>query len=247
MDEDYRARIYGQYVKSRERPLAPADVEGLAPRVPYLRQLVARCFPADRDAAVLDVGCGHGALVYVARLMGYRNIVGVDGSPEQVAAAGRLGVPGVVEGDLVETLAAREDCSLDVVVAFDVIEHFTREELLPFVDHVYRVLRPGGRWVVHVPNGDSPFVGAIRYGDITHELAFTRTSLSQLLISSGFHEVAYFEDTPVVHGVKSAVRWGLWKGVRGALRLYLAAETGDTGRDRLLTQNFLAVAMRPEA
>lgn len=244
-DLDYRNRIYAQYVASREVPLAPSSLEGLSPRVPYLRRLVANGFPPDRGARILEVGCGHGALIHVARTLGYRNVMGVDGSPEQVAAASNLGIPGVRLGDLREALAAEPDCSLDAVVAFDVIEHFTRDELLPFTDEVLRVLKPGGRWIIHVPNGESPFVGASRYHDLTHEMAFTRTSLSQLLLSSGFTDTVFTEDQPVVHGVKSAVRWVLWKGIRGLLRAYLAAETGDLGSDRLFTQNFLAIASKP--
>ncbi len=85
---------------------------------------------------------------------------------------------------------------------------------------------------------------AIRYGDLTHELAFTRDSMSQLLLASGYSSVRCFEDEPVPHGVKSAVRWLLWKGIRAGLRLYAAAETGETGRDAVFTRNLLAVAVK---
>jgi len=186
IEDTYRSRTYRHYVESRDRPLAPATLAGLAPRVPSLRCLVRQHFPVDKGVAILDLGCGHGALIHVARELGYRNLRGVDGSPEQVAAARRLGIEGVEAGDLRHVLETQPDASLDVVVAFDVIEHFTRNELLPFVDQVRRVLKPGGRWIIHVPNGESPFFGTIRYGDLTHEMAFTRTSLSQLLLSSGF-------------------------------------------------------------
>lgn len=242
--DTYRTRIYNQYVQARTQVLAPDTLAGLAPRAPFLRRLVREQFPDDRDAAVLDLGCGHGALLHFAREAGYTKLRGVDGSPEQVAAAQRLGIEGVEAGDLLDALAAQADASLDVVIAFDVIEHFTRDELLPFVDHVYRVLKPGGRWIIHVPNGESPFFGAIRYGDLTHELAFTRTSLGQLLLSSGFSDVRCFEDAPVVHGAKSALRWLLWKGFRGVLRLYIAAETGDASNAHIFSQNLLAVATR---
>jgi hypothetical protein len=57
------------------------------------------------------------------------------------------------------------------------------------------VLKPGDRWVLHMPNGNSPFGRPARYRDLTHELAFTRTSLSQLLPSSGFSSVNCFRDT----------------------------------------------------
>jgi len=48
----------------------------------------------------------------------------------------------------------------------------------------------------------------------------------------------------VPHGLKSAVRWALWRCIRGLLRLYLAAETGDTGRDAIFSENLLAVAFK---
>ncbi|MGK2913388.1 MAG: class I SAM-dependent methyltransferase, partial [Porticoccaceae bacterium] len=238
--DTYRSRVYGNYVVAREQPLAPQTLGALMPRAPYLRQLVQQHFPTDKTAAVLDLGCGYGALLHFARELGYTNVRGVDGSQQQVAAALRLGIDGVNEGDLCETLAKQADASLDVVIAFDVIEHFTRDELLPLVDAVARVLKPSGRWIIHVPNGESPFCGVIRYGDLTHELAFTRTSLNQLLLSSGFGRVACFEDAPIMHGAKSTVRWVLWKAFRGLLRLYIAAETGDASRDHIFSQNLLA-------
>ena len=242
--DTYRSRIYTHYVQAREQALAPQTLAGLAPRSHALRRLIEQHFPADKNAVVLDLGCGHGALLHFAREAGYTNLRGVDGSPQQVAAARRLGIEGVEEGDLRDALATQPDASLDVVIAFDVIEHFTRDELLPFVDEVRRVLKPGGRWIIHVPNGESPFFGGIRYGDLTHELAFTRISIAQLLLASGFAEARCFEDQPVVHGAKSAVRWALWQGFRSLLRLYIAAETGDAGGGHIFSQNLMAVARK---
>lgn len=241
---DYRERIYRHYVTARGSELVPQDVAGLASRAPYLRRLIRRHFPENRAAAIIDLGCGHGALLHFLREAGYRHLVGVDRSPEQVAAARRLGIEGVREEDLFETLRELPDRSQDVVVCFDVIEHFRREELLLFAEEVARVLRPGGRWILHVPNGESPFAARMRYGDLTHELAFTRESLGQLCLSCGFSRVACYEDAPVVHGFVSALRYGIWKAIRGLLRLYLAAETGDTGRAAVFSQNLLAVAIK---
>ena len=238
-----RERLYGRYVSSGKAPAAEA-IGDLESRAVYLRRLVERHFPPDRRAPILELGCGHGALVHVARLAGYEDVRGVDVSREQVEAAARLGVAGVVEGDLLETLAGLSPASCQAIVAFDVLEHLARDELLRVVDGVHAALEPGGRFIVHVPNGESPFFGAIRHGDLTHELAFTRDSLAQLLVASGFREVRCHEDTPVVHGAKSAVRWALWKLIRAGLRLYVAAETGDTGRHAIFTRNLLAVALK---
>lgn len=240
----YRSRIYNRYVSARSVPLAPDTINGLKSRAPYIRRLIQRHFPADRGATILDLGCGHGAIVHFAREVGYTNVEGVDGSPEQVAVARQLGIDGINEGDLLKTLAALPAASRDCIVTFDVIEHFTRDELIGLVDHVQRVLKPGGRWIIHTVNGESPFAGRVRFGDLTHELAFTRTSIAQLLLASGFREVRSYEDEPIPHGLKSLIRWVLWKIIRTGLRLYLLAETGDTGRDAIFSQNFLTVAVK---
>ncbi|MGQ0714361.1 MAG: class I SAM-dependent methyltransferase [Gemmatimonadaceae bacterium] len=241
---DYRSRIYDYYVHSRLESLAPPNVEAIRRDGIFLERMVEKHFPPHKNAAILDLGCGYGSLIYHARRAGYVNVVGVDRSPQQVAEAKRLGIEGVTEGDILDYLAATPDETQDVVLTFDVIEHFTRDELLPFVDEVRRVLKDGGLWIIHTPNGESPLSNRIRYGDLTHEQAFTRTSLGQLLLSSGFRSVECYEDTPVVRGAASAVRYLLWKTFRGMLRLYLAAETGNSGGKAIFTQNLLAIAVR---
>jgi len=242
--QDYRQRIYAAYVQARDKPLAPVTLEGLKPRLPYLKQLVRKHFPRDKNARILELGCGHGALLHVLAQFGYENALGVDNSDEQVAAAQALGIRGVERGDVMEKLHSTGNSLLDVVVAFDVIEHFTKPELIPFVDEVHRVLKPGGRWIIHTCNGESPFGMGSRYGDVTHELAFTRISLAQLLMSSGFKYVQCFEDRPVVHGMKSAVRAALWACLRAGLLFYVAVETGALDRQAVFSQNLLAVAIR---
>lgn len=239
---NYRRRIYDAYVNARDVCLAPETLEGLRPRMPYLLDLVSRHFPQDRQAAILELGCGHGALLYTLAQCGYRNARGVDTSPEQVAAAHRLGIGGVKHGDIIDVLKASKPESLDAVVAFDVIEHFNKAELIDLTDEIYHVLRPGGRWIIHTPNAESPFGGRMRYWDYTHEQAFTRTSLAQLVKASGFREVRCFEDKPVVHGLKSGVRRVLWMGIRLGCLFYLAVETGTFDRNAVFSQNILAVA-----
>lgn len=240
---DYRERIYAEYRRASDRTPA-TEAAGFLSRAPYLRAVIRKHLPEDRSASMLDLGCGTGALLYFVREAGYMNVAGVDRSPQQVAEAARLGIPGVTEGDLLETLRALPEASQDAVLAFDVIEHFTREELLALVDEVHRVLKPGGRWVIHTVNAEAPFFGRIRYGDLTHEMAFTTRSLAQLMLASGFRSVSSFEDVPTVHGVKSAVRHLAWRAIRLACRVYLAAETGETGRGAVFSQNFLAVVMK---
>jgi SAM-dependent methyltransferase len=241
---DYRQRIYAAYVRSAPDLTGRTTLADMAPRRPYLSQLVARHFPPARAARILELGCGPGALIHVARAMGYENLAGVDRSPEQVAIAAALGISGVREGELMAALKGAPAESHDAIIAFDVIEHFTKAEILEFVDEVRRVLAPGGRFIVHTCNAESPFFGASFHRDFTHETAFTRHSIAQLLLASGFASVRCFEDRPVPHGARSAVRALLWHAFRAGLRLYRAAETGDTGRDAIFSTDFLAVAVK---
>jgi 2-polyprenyl-3-methyl-5-hydroxy-6-metoxy-1,4-benzoquinol methylase len=238
---DYRQRIFGSYVTTALTPLAPHDLAGLAPRRAQLRRLVLTTFPPSRHAKILDLGCGHGALLHVARECGYVNVMGIDRSREQVQAAQELGISGVVEGDVFDFLSKQPRASYDAFVAFDLIEHFHKGELIDLLDEIHQTLSPGGRLVIHTPNAVSPFFGRVRYGDVTHELAFTPASMAQLLRATGFSGLRFIEDSPAVHGPTSALRALLWHLMRATIQVALAIETGDTTQE-VLSQNMTVVA-----
>jgi SAM-dependent methyltransferase len=242
--DDYRQRIYRHYLEAGAAVPASQKLAEFQGRTPYLERLIQNHFPENKETAILDLGCGAGAWEYVARRLGYGNIVGIDCSPQQVAAARRLGLAGVREDDFLRVLRALEDESQGLVIAFDVLEHFRKDEILEIVDQINRVLTPGGKVIIHTPNGTSPFSGRFGHGDFTHETIFTRNSLAQLLNSCGFSRIECYEDPPVVHGFVSLVRWLLWQVVRGALRFYLAVETGTLDRQEIFTQNLLCVAVK---
>src|SRR6266545_4914563 len=100
-----RKRIYGQYVTARDKPLAPTSIAGLRPRLPFFRQVIRRHFPRNSNAAILELGCGHGAFLYAMHEARYKRVRGVDWADEQVRAARELGIAGVEQGDLMSTLA----------------------------------------------------------------------------------------------------------------------------------------------
>jgi cyclopropane fatty-acyl-phospholipid synthase-like methyltransferase len=201
-------------------------------------------FPADKNARILDLGCGNGTLLYFAREAGYVFIAGVDNSSEQIEEARRLGFREVRQTDIFTFLATVDAESYDAITAFDIIEHLTKSEVLRLADEVYRTLTPGGRWIIHVPNAEGFFGSRIRYADLTHEQAFTRESVEQLARAAGFRSAECFEDAPIAHGLKSVARLFVWKVARGLLRLFLMAETGDAGRKAIFSQNLLALVRK---
>ena len=233
----YRQRVYAEYGDESY----PVQVQ-LESREPYLRWLIKKCFPNDVNCKVLDLGCGNGALLYFLHKSGYINCLGIDISTSQVKSAKELGI-NVTQDDLIEALAAISNETQDVVVTLDVIEHLTKSDLLLFADEVFRVLKVGGRWVVHCPNGDSPFFAAVRYGDWTHEQAFTATSLGQIAKASGFSSINCYEDKIIPHGGKSLVRSILWRFVRLIYSLLGLIETGSRGSS-IHTRNLLSVIIK---
>lgn len=212
--------------------------------MPFLRHMVRRHFPVARDVAILDLGCGHGALMRALEAAGYFNVRGVDASLAQVRLAQKLGMGAVAQKDVMAALESAQDASYDVVVALDVLEHLTKPELGVLAEGVRRVLKPSGRWIIHTVNGASPFAGRSAYGDITHETIFTQRSICQMLQAYGFCRISCFEDRPVPHGPASALRFLLWMGLRSLLMLCVGVETGDLDRRGIYSQNFTAVARR---
>jgi SAM-dependent methyltransferase len=243
---DHRSRLYERYVTLQLR----TDVAGLRRSLgrpqPALERIIRRFFPEDRDTAVLDAGCGYGALLHTLRAAGYRNLTGVETSAEQVMTAHELGLGCVRKGDLVEMLRAAPEKSYGVIVAFDVLEHFTKDEILDVLQLMHRALQSGGTLLLHVPNGEAIFPGRIFFGDFTHQTAFTARSLHQVAAYCGFESIRCYEDKPVIHGPFSLVRAFLWAIVRTWYRLLNAVETGDLGSALILSQNLVAVCRKAQ-
>jgi 2-polyprenyl-3-methyl-5-hydroxy-6-metoxy-1,4-benzoquinol methylase len=238
---DYRQRIYERYASVFKAGSDAVDEAAIDRWGGVYDAYLAGWLPDSRDAAIADVACGAGWLLRFFARRGYRNAGGVDVSPEQVALARRHS-PNVEAGELLGFLRARRG-QLDLVTGFDIIEHLDKSEVLDFLDACHGALRPGGRLVLQTPNGESPFGGAVRYGDFTHETCFTPPLLGQLLTLTGFGDLEFREARPVARGAVSSVRVVIWSCVRQLLRLWNLAETGSAGSG-VLTRVFLVSARK---
>lgn len=243
--KEHREFIYEHYVSAGDTVWSPANLNEIMQRGPYLNMVIRRYFPQDHSINILDLGCGYGAFVHFIHKAGYQHVVGVDISEEQILVAQELGISGVSHGNLLDTLKGLPDLSQDLIIAFDVIEHFTKDELVSFAYEVYRVLREEGKWILHTPNGEALFSGRSYFWDFTHQTSFTRNSISQFLKSAGFFQVDCYQDSIVVHGLKSALRWLIWEVARFVLRIILTAETGNWD-NYILTQNFLTIGIKKQ-
>jgi 2-polyprenyl-3-methyl-5-hydroxy-6-metoxy-1,4-benzoquinol methylase len=175
--------------------------------------------------------------------LGFQNLIGIDVGPEQIAIARARGVT-VIQASILEYLQASDE-SFDLILAFDIIEHFTKDEVLDLLGLIWKRLRPGGRLVIQTPNALSPWASHYRYHDLTHELIFDPHCLASTLRSCGFKDIKLREVGPYIHGIVSAVRWVLWKFVRAG---YIAVNCIESGGSQggVYTRNMLVSALKGE-
>ena len=74
---------------------------------------------------------------------------------------------------------------LDVMVAFDVIEHLDLADIREFLRDATEALKPGGLLLMRLPSGDSPFSQAIYRGDVTHRTLLGSSAVRQLALGAG--------------------------------------------------------------
>jgi SAM-dependent methyltransferase len=85
---------------------------------------------------------------------------------------------------------------LDLIVAFDVIEHLELEAIRSFLTDAEAALRKGGKLLIRVPSGDSPFASLIYHADLTHRTLLGSGAARQLAMEEGFE--AYQIRSPVL-------------------------------------------------
>lgn len=209
-------------------------------RVAHLSHNIMPFIPGDHSLVIADIACGSGDLLEVLKRVGYLNVMGVDLSAEQVGQVAARGLDCVELGDAFDFLDVRTG-KLDVVIAIDFLEHLRESEVLRLLELVHKALSPGGRLIVQTCNAKSPFFGNYRYGDFTHQLAFTADSLRQVLLANGFTQIVIREVRPGSQTLRGYARRMLWHVVRLPLVAYLAVETGII-RGHILSQNLIAVA-----
>lgn len=237
---DYKEKIYSKYASAHTESLyGGVTLERIKKQFGAYKSYFRKFLPEDKKSRILDMGCGHGGFVYWLQNMGFENVEGIDISGEQVEIAEKLGVKNVKKGDIFEFLG-RGTNKYDIVFARDIMEHFSKDKVLEMLESVYGSLNDGGRLIIQTVNAENPLWGRIRHGDFTHDLAFTKNSMNQVLKVAGFKKVIVRPQRPVVHGFISLIRYVLWMLLEIPVRFFLLVETGSL--KGILTQNILVVA-----
>jgi SAM-dependent methyltransferase len=234
---DFRGALYRRYVSTFK---ADATV-GQAPSVGWRdHKYLPLLQGLQRSAAVLEVGCGDGSVLAYLGQRGFCHAQGIDISAEQVELARARGVHAQV-ADLFQFLADQTE-QFAAVLAIDVLEHLTRDELLRLAPLLYGALQPAGRVLIQTANGAGLFPGQVIYGDLTHMTIFTPQTLSQLLRPAGFADLRFYETGPVPIRLRGKVDVALWATIKALANAIRHLETGK--QQAIWTENFLALAFK---
>lgn len=147
----------------------------------YAQELGASGIASVRGLRVAELGYGNGAFAgWVQNAGGHW--VGREAVAELQERAVAAGF---------EVIASEADFStacgpgeLDLIVAFDVIEHLVLDDIRSFLSDAREALRPGGVLLIRVPSGDSPFSGAVFRGDVTHRTLLGSSAARQLAMEA---------------------------------------------------------------
>jgi SAM-dependent methyltransferase len=173
---------------------------------------------------LLDVGCGPGFFVDLARRRGWQ-VEGVELNKHAVATAEELGIEGVQTGTVADV--DRPDGYYDCVTILDVIEHLADPRA--DITEISRLLRPDGVLVVITPNADSRFARLLgpRWLEMKrapeHLHFFTVDSLVRLLATAGFRSDEWHTIGKIttLHNFLTDMKFygrGFWGGIDSALR-----------------------------
>ena len=88
MSQSPEERIAQTYASAQFGPMHDLSDAGYALHDRIYRAAFGPHLPADRDAKILDLGCGCGYFLHFLRTEGYTNVLGIDSSADQLSEYG---------------------------------------------------------------------------------------------------------------------------------------------------------------
>jgi SAM-dependent methyltransferase len=183
---DFYFELQGRFQSSE-----PADIS----RLEMYRSVIGNLDPKIPLAPWLDIGCGRGKWLRLARDGGYE-AVGVDSNPAAIEQCREAGFQ-VTEGDALDFLRAADDQSFAAISAFHVLEHCPFEYCLNLVYQIARTLKPGGVLLIETPHPGNLLMAAEQFWmDPTHQRPIPMPLMEFLFEYCGIGVVHRFEINP---------------------------------------------------
>jgi cyclopropane fatty-acyl-phospholipid synthase-like methyltransferase len=135
---------------------------------------------------VLELGCGVGLFLTFLRAMGVEDVTAVEMDPK-VKEFMPADLAAKVHTTTFEDFLGRPDIgTFDRIVMLDVFEHFAPGEGVALLRRFHSLLKPGGKFVLRVPNMASPWGMQYQYNDLTHKGFYAPGNIRQLGLAAGW-------------------------------------------------------------
>jgi 2-polyprenyl-3-methyl-5-hydroxy-6-metoxy-1,4-benzoquinol methylase len=170
----------------------------------YYKKYYKRYFPTNKNSKILEIGCNKGYLLNVLESEGYTNIHGLDLSHEDLEFA-KLNT----STSTLNNIDAFEYCknnigTFDIIIIKAVLEHIDKDKIFSIIEHMKNSLSENGVLIIDVPNMDWLFATHERYMDFTHEVGFTKESISQVTLNF-FNNVEVFTAGNIYNTAKGKI------------------------------------------
>jgi len=169
--------------------------------------------PADREAPILDIGCGFGFALRALRNLGFKKLTGLEMSPQQAGYCREAGFNVEVTGNTAAWLRSHPG-QFAFVVLLDVLEHVPVEEQIDFTRAIHEALQPGGKVFMTVPNASAIIASRWRHLDHTHHTCFTEHSLHFVFLNAGFKSLDVEAEKGIGRFPRSVWKRTEWPAIR---------------------------------
>lgn len=161
------------------------------------------------NGRVLDIGCGSGGMLSQLRLLGWKDLHGIEPDPEAAELARSTGAD-VQCGTVEDVLPRYPDGHFDAIIASMVVEHVA--DPFAVVRSVARKLKPGGEFLVSTVTRDSAqaaFFGRYWAGfDFPRHMVYFRNADIVAMLADDFESVEWFNQIAPIDWIRSST----WRG-----------------------------------
>ena len=242
MEPPDRKKLFDEYFESSYKHGNILTQEQLAMAAEAYANDYQGFLPQNKNAAILDFGCGTGDFLYFLKKQGYDDYYGVDISGSQIEYC-RKNISNRAERiNGMDFLADKKE-RYDLIAAHDVLEHIPKSDALRFLELSRNALKKGGTLILRVPNMSNPFGLDARFNDFTHEFGYTNKSLYQVLYLSGFKDIKILPPREItVKSFRNFIRKILVKLLHKAIRFSYYIQ--DYTVPKNLDKNLIAIARK---
>lgn len=160
--------------------------------------------PLNKNAKILDIGCGTGHFLHFLMEKGYTNHFGIDMSQSQIKFCKKFITRCCETSDAFEYLKNKSEV-YSIISVNDVLEHIPKEKVIMFLEMIYLALKRDAKLFLKLPNMSNPFALNNRYSDFTHECGFTEKSIYQVLYLAGFRKIMIKAPKISLKSIKNAL------------------------------------------